>query len=193
MLTDENGLVSMPVQGMGDYNVKVTKQGFQETEMENEVSCPVDSSCEECRPTLSMSIPQDFCDNTVQLHVTVVNEQGNPINQANVNLILSSSAAGASSSNVGGELITNPEGKVSPYIYESGTYMITVDHAGFEPKSIQTVVTNTTCEDQEIPIVVTLHENGPVDSHSNSHVEQIGVSNQIGINIRTVECQVAAA
>jgi len=41
--------------------------------------------------------------------------------------------------------------------------MITVDHAGFEPKSIQTVVTNTTCEDQEIPIVVTLHENGPVD------------------------------
>ena len=100
MLTDENGIVSIPISGKGDYKVKVKKSGFKDRSSENEVSCPIENSCDECSPTLRMSVPQDFCNNTVQLKVHVIDENQNPVEAASVNLILTSSAAGASSSNV---------------------------------------------------------------------------------------------
>ena len=163
MLTDENGIVSMPVSGKGDYKVKIKKRGFKDSEAENEVSCPVESGCDECRPMLRMSVPQDFCNNSLQLKIHVVDDHQNPIESVQVDLILSESNAGASSTNVGGELITDVNGYVSPFVHDSGTYMISVDHPGFGAKSIETIVTNTSCVDQEIPILITLQENGPSD------------------------------
>ena len=166
MLTDENGIVSIPISGKGDYKVKVKKSGFQDRSSENEVSCPIENSCDECSPTLRMSVPQDFCNNTVQLKVHVIDENQHPVEAASVNLVLTSSAAGASSSNVGGELQTDANGLVAPFVYESGTYMVSVNHQGYEAFSVEATVNNNSCVDQEIPVLVMLSQPGPTDQLS---------------------------
>ena len=164
MLTDENGIVSMPIMGEGDYQVYVEKNGYKSANLVNDISCPVEGSCEECRPGLTLTLQQDFCNNTMQMKIHVVDTHQNPVENANVNLILSSSAAGASSSNIGGELFTDANGEVSPFIYESGTYMISVSHVGFEARSVETIVTNTSCIDLEVPVLVTLEELDTIDT-----------------------------
>ena len=157
MKTDQFGMVSAPVSGRGAYIVSVRKDGYEEFTDESPVFCPIGSNCDACNPSLRLTMNPKFCNLTVKMNIQVLNSNGGPVDNAAVSLILTSSIAGSSAANVGGELHTNADGSVSPMVYESGTYMVTVTASGYLAKSVEAIVEESTaCEDLFIPLAITL-------------------------------------
>merc|ERR1711970_330103 len=160
MTTNEEGIVSVPVAARGEFEVEITKEGYYDYTGDNVVSCT--GPCDECRPRLSVSLTQEPpCNGTMDMVITVLDNKGNPVEDADVSLILSSSMAGASAADVGGSLTTSSDGTVSPLLFESGTYMVTVVAPGFLTQSVEKHVEIATdvCEDLHIPLTITLVNN----------------------------------
>jgi len=79
------------------------------------------------------------------------------ISEAKVTMRLTSSAAGATSSNNSIVMITDKTGLVSPPVFLSGNYMISVAAEGYVEKSKEITVDNSmACEQQHIPVKITL-------------------------------------
>merc|ERR1712106_569889 len=166
MKTDDSGTVSVPVLGQGEFTVDIIKDGYVEYTGQTPVYCPAGDDCELCNPTLAVSLNPDFCEKTVQMNIQVIDDNEEPVENAAIQLILSSSLADAGATNVGGELLTDGNGTVSPQLYESGSYMVTVTAAGFLPTSVVQEV-EAACENPLLPITIKLGkdtDNSPEES-----------------------------
>ena len=120
MKTDDSGKVWVPVLGQGKFTVDIIKDGYIEYTGETPVNCPAEDDCELCNPTLAVALNPDFCEKTVEMNIQVLDGKEEPVENAAVQLILTASVAEAGTTNVGGELITDANGTVSPQLYESG-------------------------------------------------------------------------
>ena len=92
-------------------------------------------------------------------------------------LTLTSSIAEAGATGVGGNLITNEDGRVSPRLYESGSYMVSVKAVGYLPSAISTDV-EAGCHNASIPIRLGLQhtpENMTEDNFCNQTTLDISV------------------
>ena len=90
-----------------------------------------------------------------------------PLEDAAVQLILSSSVAGAGATNVGGELYTDTTGTITPQLYESGSYMVTVSAQGFLPASTVKEV-EAACENPLIPVTLRLSKDNTNSTEENT-------------------------
>merc|ERR1712106_886369 len=166
MKTDDSGTVSVPVLGQGEFTVDIIKDGYVEYTGQTPVYCPAGDDCELCNPTLAVSLNPDFCEKTVQMNIQVLDDNEEPVENAVIQLILSSSLADAGATNVGGELFTDGNGTVSPQLYESGSYMVTVTAAGFLPTSVVQEV-EAACETPLLTVIIKLGkdtDNSPEES-----------------------------
>jgi len=160
MVTNSEGIVTLPVSGRGEFAVEIEKEGYSSYSGDTIVSCP--GSCEDCRPSLTVRMtPETPCNGTVDMSISVVDDLENPIEGAEISLILTSSVAGASSADVGGYLTTDVDGNVSPLLFESGTYMVTATAPGYLSKSVekQIEIAENVCEDLHIPLFIFLDTN----------------------------------
>ena len=93
------------------------------------------------------------------MDIAVLNADGTPVEDAIVTMVLTSSIAESLATNVGGELHTDVAGSVSPIVYESGTYMVSVTAPGYLAKSVEAnVEKSTACENLSIPLAIILDE-----------------------------------
>ena len=155
MKTDDSGKVWVPVLGQGKFTVDIIKDGYVEYTGETPVICPAGDDCELCNPTLAVALNPDFCEKTVEMNIQVIDDNEEPVENAAVQLILTASVAEAGATNVGGELITDANGTVSPQLYESGSYMVSVKAQGFLPASIEQEV-EAACENPSLPVTIRL-------------------------------------
>ena len=155
MTTDESGVVSAPVLGQREFTVDIIKDGYVEYTGETPVYCPAGDDCEICNPTLAIALNPDFCEKTVEMNIKVLDDKEEPVENAAVQLIMTASVAEAGATNVGEELLTNANGTVSPQVYESGSYMVSVTAPGFLPISIQQEV-EAACDNPPLPLTVRL-------------------------------------
>ena len=155
MKTDDSGKILVPVLGQGEFTVDILKDGYVEYTGKTPVFCPAGDNCELCNPTLAVSLNPEFCEKTVNMNIQVLDANEEPVENAAIQLILSSSVAGAGATNVGGELFTNAAGTVTPQLFESGSYMVSVKATGFLPTSVEQEV-EPACENPLLPITIRL-------------------------------------
>ena len=174
MKADDFVVVSAPVLGQGEFTVGIIKDGYVEYTGETPVYCPAGDDCQLCNPTLAVALNPEFCEKTVEMNIQVLDNNGEPVENAAVQLTLTASVAETSATNVGGDLLTNANGTVSPQLYESGSYMVSVKATGFLPTSVEQQV-EAACENPPLPITITLAEDAD-NSTNNSNCENIAMT-----------------
>lgn len=142
LMTDQSGLVALSLPGHGTYIVKVTRDNFISQEFETKVTT--------CDPaTLEMAMIQEpLCSpQGVPFHIFVYDKNtGLSIPETNVRLILTSSALGPSQVEVGGNLLTDITGGVSPILYIDGTYRITAAAPGYQDLTKEISLNDSVCD-----------------------------------------------
>ena len=135
-LTDQFGAVKALIEGSSLFGINVAKEGFKSEESTTYIYCEPDA-CDECSQTLYLTMePEKGCEVDMFAEITVIDElTQDPISDVKVTITLISFANGASDENVGGELYTDEEGKVTPELFYDGNYTITFeseDYLDFE-------------------------------------------------------------
>ena len=168
MITDENGMVVAPSPGKAKLKISVEKEGYEAINGTADVFC--EQPCDSCNPSFTAVVKEELCDGSdIDLKVTVTDEYGNPIKDANVTMKLVSSAAGATSSGSSELMITDKSGQVSPPVVVAGNYILTANAEGFITKTDEIVVDNSTsCKQKDIPVEFKLKRQREEEDHCES-------------------------
>ena len=91
MKADQSGVVSVPILGQGEFTIDIIKDRYIEYSRLTSVHCPTEEDCLHCNPSLAFSLNPDFCEESVEMSIQVLDEKNSPMESASVNLIFTSS------------------------------------------------------------------------------------------------------
>ena len=157
--TDTTGVATIRVGGRADYNVRITKDGYEEKRTTINMFCKAGKTCEECGYELEVEIEEIFCNETVELSAIIMNKDSNPIENATVTFILKKTINGPQSQVIEEPVKTNSFGVAQQNIQQFGIYTVNVTAEGFlsESRDIN-VENNTACMNQTLSLSFTLPE-----------------------------------
>ena len=161
-VTDQFGSVKALIEGSAVYLIHVAKEGFTSEEDDTFIFCAPDA-CDECSQTLTITMepePSPDCEVDMFAEITVTDSiDQNPIENVTVTITLIEFANGPSNENVGGTLVTDEDGQVTPQLFVDGNYTVTLtspDHLtverGFELNTYE-LCENPVLPLQMVPIV----------------------------------------
>ena len=147
------------VGGRSDYNVRITKDGYEEKRTTINMFCKAGKTCEECGFELEVEIEETFCKETVELSAIIMNEDSNPIENATVTFISKKTINGPQSQVIEEPVKTNSFGVAQQNIQQFGIYTVNVTAEGFLSESRDINVENkTACMNQTLSLNFTLPE-----------------------------------
>ena len=156
-VTDSAGTVRLDVDGRADYNIEITKEGYMDKRTSTKIFCKTDETCEECSHELEVEIEEKFCNEIVEIVATIMDEEEDPIENATVTFISKKTLNGPQSQVIEEPVTTDSYGVAQQNIQQFGVYTVKVTAEGFLPESRDiTVVNNTACLNQTIPLNFTL-------------------------------------
>ena len=156
-VTDTTGTVRLDVAGREDFNILIAKKGYEDERTSAEIFCKKGESCEECSHELEVELEEQFCNETVEIVATIMNEEGDPIENAIVTFIAKKTLNGPQNQVIEEPVETDVDGVAQQNIQQFGLYTVNVTAEGYLPESRDiTVVNNTACLNETVPLNFTL-------------------------------------